>query len=244
MFFRHIHHFNRRHERFFSQGKVLAAILLKGSMTQSELLKTVGSELPSVDGMPHSDISLSETLSELEKRRLIKHENSGEYKQGDIFSLTKKGKMLAKRFQNLNRRRDRFLNQGKVLMAILRKGPTTQGELLEIVDNDPQHLSETLSVLEKQRSIKRSKQRREVFSLTKTGEMKARRFQIHDLFTRNMSGSLSDEEKDQLTAIITKLHSNTDGEEFSHFHFRGSHFGFNDDHHDHTHGHTGGKGDK
>jgi DNA-binding MarR family transcriptional regulator len=224
MFFHHAYHLNRRHERFFNQGEILTAILLKGPMAQGELLK----------------IADSETLSELEKRRLIKHETKGEDNRDDVFSLTGKGHMFARRFQNFDRHAERFLSQGKILLALLRKGSTTQDELLEIVDG------ETLSVLEKQRSIKREDNRGDFFSLTKTGEMKARRFQIHDLFTRNMSGSLSDGEKDQLTAIIAKLHSNTGGDEFSHFHFRGSHFSFDrdHDHHDHTHGHTGGRGDK
>jgi DNA-binding MarR family transcriptional regulator len=224
MFFHHIYHLNRRHEHFFNQGKVLGAILLKGSMTQNELLKIVDSG----------------TLDELEKRTLIKRENcaqSGmpdEGSRGTVFSLTKKGKLFARRFQNFNRRAERFLRQGKVLSVILRKGPATQSELIEIVDRDQQQLSETLAELENQKSIKRGRQREnnaedtysDVFSLTKTGEMMARRFQIHDLFTRNISESMSDEEKKQLTAIIEKLRSNTGGEEFSHFHFRGSHFGF------------------
>ncbi|GHT91008.1 hypothetical protein FACS1894140_0710 [Spirochaetia bacterium] len=227
MFFHHTYHLNRRHERFFRQGKVLAVILLKGSTTQSELLKIVDSE----------------TLSELEKRKLIKHEDC------DIFSLTKKGQLFAKRFENFNRHAERFLCQGKVLSAISRKGSITQSELLKTTDYEPQYLSEILSELERQKSIKHGKQD-DVFSVTKTGEMKAQRFQIHDLFTRNMSGSLSDEEKDQLTAIIEKLHSNAGGGEVSHFHFHGSHFGFDhrlghDHHHDiDRHGHTGSRDDK
>jgi DNA-binding MarR family transcriptional regulator len=226
MYFHHMHpHLNRRADRFFGQGKVLTAILRNGPTTESELREIVDRDIP----------PLSEILSELEKRRLIRRgtqrrENSGNDKRGDVFSLTKRGELFAKRFQNLNRHADRFLYQGKVLMAIWRKGSVTQSELLEIIDSDPQHLSETLSELEKQRSIKRENNAKskqgDIFSLTRTGEMKAGRFQIHDLFTRNMSGTLSNEEKGQLTAIIEKMHSRSGREEFSHFHFHGSHFDF------------------
>jgi DNA-binding MarR family transcriptional regulator len=135
--------------------------------------------------------------------------------------------MFFHHIHHLDRRRaDRFFGQGKVLTAILRKGPTTQSELLEIVD------SETLAELEKRRLIKREDKRSDVFALTKRGEMIAKRFQIHEYFTQNISESLSDEEKDQLTTIIEKLHSNKRSEEFAHFHFRGSHFGFDGNHHE------------
>jgi DNA-binding MarR family transcriptional regulator len=254
MFFRHIHHFNRRADRFFGQGKILTAILRKGSMTQNELLEIVDSERPSVDGM-----LLSETLAELEKRRLVKRSKQRcEDKRGDIFTLTKMGEMFARRFQNLNRHADRFFGQGPILTAILRKGPATQSELLKIVDSerpsvDGMSFGKTLAELEKRRLIKRSKRQREdkqgdVFSLTKKGEIFAKRFQVHEYFTQNISKSLSDEEKEQLTTILEKLRSDTGGGGYSHFHFRGSHFDFDGrsdrhrphehshDHHDHTHG--------
>jgi DNA-binding MarR family transcriptional regulator len=235
--FHHIHH---RSNRFFAQGKVLAAILRTGPTTQGELLEILSGDPQSL-GEPRP---LDETLSELEKRKLITrgegpHGTDGENKRGDIFSLTKRGEVAAKKFQNFNRHAERFFSQGKVLAAILREGSAMQSELLEAVGGDPARLSEIVSELEKQRSIKRSEQRREnsaeggeVFSLTKTGELKARRFQIHDLFTRNITESLSDEEQGQLTAIIEKLRLRSGGEASSHFHFRGEHF------------HFGGRGDR
>jgi DNA-binding MarR family transcriptional regulator len=249
MFFHH-HHLNRY--RFFSQGKVLTAILRKGPMSQNELLEIINRDPPSPDGRSLGELhSLNDILSELEKRKLIKRskqrrENGAqlrtpdEDKQDDVFSLTRMGEMAARRFQNFNRHADRFFGQGPILTAILRQGPTTQSELLEIVDSELRSLNETLSQLEKQRLIKRSKQRGEgsqgdVFSLTKTGEMFARRFQIHEYFTQNISESLSEGEKEQLTAILEKLRSTTGGDEYSHFHFRGSHFGFDDRHDRHDH---------
>jgi DNA-binding MarR family transcriptional regulator len=93
MFFHH-HHLNRRTDRFFGQGKVLMAIMRKGPMPQNELLEILDSGRLLVDGM-----SLSKTLSELGKRRLIKRENNGEDNRSDVFSLTEKGEMFAKRFQ-------------------------------------------------------------------------------------------------------------------------------------------------
>jgi hypothetical protein len=78
-----------------------------------------------------------------------------------------------------------------------------------------------------------------VVSLTKKGEMFAKRVQLHNQFILNISESLSEEEKGQFTAILEKLRSNTGGEEFSHFHFRGSHFGFGG-----TGGHHHGPGQK
>ncbi|MFP3043617.1 MarR family winged helix-turn-helix transcriptional regulator [Treponema primitia] len=132
---------------------------------------------------------------------------------------------------------DRFFAQGNVLIALLQKGPVTQNELLEIIDNERPLVngkppSEILSELEKMKFIKRENngedKRGDIFSLTKKGEMLANRLQIHYRFMKNMSESFSDEEKEQFTAILEKLHPNTNGAEYAHFHFRGSHSEFVD----------------
>jgi DNA-binding MarR family transcriptional regulator len=153
---------------------------------------------------------------------------------------------------HLQRHIDHFFGHGQVLKALSQKGPMSQSELLEIVAGEPPSvdgtspdgtsvdsvsLGKTLSELEKQKFITRSKQRHEdkqddVFSLTKRGEHFAKRLQIHEHFVQNISESLSDEEQDQLTAIIEKLHSKAGSEEFAHFHFRGSHFDFDGNHHE------------
>jgi DNA-binding MarR family transcriptional regulator len=138
---------------------------------------------------------------------------------------------------HLRRHIEHFFGHGQILTAILQRGPTTQSGLLAIVGSDIP-LEKTLSELEKRRLIKRSTDTGgDVFSLTKRGEGFARRLLMHAPFIQHISESLSDEEKDQFAAILEKWRSNTDGEEFSHFHFRGSHFGFDP-------GHTGGRGDQ
>ncbi|GHV50598.1 hypothetical protein AGMMS49579_04440 [Spirochaetia bacterium] len=149
--------------------------------------------------------------------------------------------MFFHKIHHLKRHIDHFFGHGQVLAALLQKGPADQSELLEIVTGerpsvDGMSLGKILSELEKQKLIKRGTpdedNGRDVFSLTKKGETFAKRLQIHNHLILNMSGSLSGEEKDQLATILEKLRSNTGNEEFPHFHFRGSHFDFRENHHE------------
>ncbi|GHV02541.1 hypothetical protein FACS189485_03220 [Spirochaetia bacterium] len=93
VFFHNIHHVKRHIDHFFGHGQVLTALLQKGPLAQSELLEIVDSKRQSADGA--HGIPLGKTLSELEKRRLIKREGKG----GDVFSLTKRGEHFAGRLQ-------------------------------------------------------------------------------------------------------------------------------------------------
>ncbi|MDR1300327.1 MAG: MarR family transcriptional regulator [Candidatus Nomurabacteria bacterium] len=86
MFFHHMHHINRHSNHLFGQEKILTTLLEKGALTQSELMEIADIKAP----------SLSETLSKLERRRLIKRDNSSDDKRSNIISLTKNGERLAK----------------------------------------------------------------------------------------------------------------------------------------------------
>jgi DNA-binding MarR family transcriptional regulator len=161
--------------------------------------------------------------------------------------------MFFHKIHHLKRHIEHFFGHGQILTALSRKGPMTQGELLEIVAEESVSrsdipLDKILSELKKQKLITRENngedKRGDVISLTKRGELFARRIQMHNHFILNMSESLSGEEKDQLATILERLRSNTGGDEYSHFHFRGSHFDFGDHGHDRHRDHTGGKGEK
>jgi DNA-binding MarR family transcriptional regulator len=132
--------------------------------------------------------------------------------------------MFFYKLHHFKRHIEHFSGHGQVLTALLQKGSMAQNELLEIVAGETLPLSKILSELEKQKLIKRGDN--DVVSLTKRGKHFAQRVQEHNRFILNMSDALSNEEKDQFAAILEKLRANTSDEEFSHFHFRGSHFGF------------------
>lgn len=117
------------------------------------------------------------------------------------------------------------------MITLLEKGAIPQSELVEIVDIKAPSLSETLTRLERRRLIKRDNssddKRNNIISLTKTGERLAKNYQkFSHRFEKQMFGSLSEEEKEQLMTILGKMHANIDRDENSHFHFRGGHFGF------------------
>jgi DNA-binding MarR family transcriptional regulator len=94
-FFHHMHHINRHSGHMFGQEKILTTLLEKGAMTQSDLLGIIDIKAP----------SLSETLSKLEKKKLVKRDDSAKDKRSNVISLTEDGEKLAKGYRKF---RDRF----------------------------------------------------------------------------------------------------------------------------------------
>jgi MarR family transcriptional regulator for hemolysin len=80
-----MHHINRYSSHWLGQEKILITLLEKGAMAQSDLLKITKIKAS----------SLSEALSKLENRRLIKRASTPEDKRSNMISLTKKGRHFA-----------------------------------------------------------------------------------------------------------------------------------------------------
>jgi DNA-binding MarR family transcriptional regulator len=131
-----------------------------------------------------------------------------------------------------------LLDMHRLLSALLSTECMSRAELTAKLGGETPSLDDTLSELEQRRIIKREKRpddkfnedSGEMFSLTATGRKSAEWHKKHvDSFSKRVAGALSEEEKEQLNAIREKLYQNGGGDEFAHFHFRGAHFGFNED---------------
>ena len=88
-FFHHMHHINRHSSHLFGQEKILIALLDKEVMTQAELLEVVEIKAS----------SLSETLSRLEKKKLVTRNSEGDDRRRNEIALTKRGAGMAKRYK-------------------------------------------------------------------------------------------------------------------------------------------------
>jgi DNA-binding MarR family transcriptional regulator len=129
--------------------------------------------------------------------------------------------------QHVNQYRQWFAGQGKILEILADKGSMTQNELLEIMKVKAPSLSESLAKLEKQKMIKRKVDpkdgRGNIVMLTLHGKWHNEHFRkMREMYSDNIFSSLSEDEKEQLTTILEKLHMQ-DGAH-AHVHFRGHHF--------------------
>jgi DNA-binding MarR family transcriptional regulator len=136
--------------------------------------------------------------------------------------------MFYHHIKHVNRYRHWFSGQGKILEVLLKHKQLSQSKLLEIVDIKAPSLSEALSKMQKQLLITRktspSDSRENIISLTAKGKWQANYFRrMKQHHSDKMFNSLSEEEKEQLTVILEKLHMGED--DHMHVHFRGHHFG-------------------
>lgn len=141
---------------------------------------------------------------------------------------------LFRRTRQMNRGHDKnqFV-QNRILTELLSRTALTQELLRKKIRAEESLLSETLTQLERRGLLKWNKcpadRGKDILTLTPAGKEIAERYKRHrERFARQFE-TLSEEEREQFGALFDKIHAHNRGEEFSHFHYRGRHFGIDED---------------